>query len=203
MIVAVNKVDLPAANVDKVKGELANQGLNPEDWGGDTVFANVSAKTKEGLDDLLENILLVAELEELKANPDAPASGVVIESHLDPGRGPVSTALIQRGTLSVGDAVVAGPVWGKVKAMHGPHRQRSCRRPSPAIPWRSSASTASARPASASRSSRTSAAPASSPRSAPPASRPRNLHGARRATSVSRTSSPRPRRARSRSSTCC
>ncbi len=117
MIVAVNKVDLPAANVDKVKGELANQGLNPEDWGGDTVFANVSAKTKEGIDDLLENILLVAELEELKANPDAPASGVVIESNLDPGRGAVSTALIQRGTLSVGDAVVAGPVWGKVKAM--------------------------------------------------------------------------------------
>ena len=117
MIVAVNKVDLPAANVDKVKGELANQGLNPEDWGGDTVFANVSAKTKEGLDDLLESILLVAELEELKANPEADASGVVVEAHLDPGRGPVATALVQRGTLSVGDAVVAGPVWGKVRAM--------------------------------------------------------------------------------------
>ena len=117
MIVAVNKVDLPAANVDKVKGELANQGLNPEDWGGDTVFANVSAKTKEGLDDLLESILLVAELEELKANPEADASGVVVEAHLDPGRGPVATALVQRGTLNVGDAVVAGPVWGKVRAM--------------------------------------------------------------------------------------
>ena len=118
MIVAVNKIDLPAANPDKVKGELAQQGLNPEDWGGDTIFANVSAKTREGLDDLLENILLVAEVEELRANPNAPASGVVIESHLDPGRGPVSTVLVQRGTLSVGDAVVAGPVWGKVKAMH-------------------------------------------------------------------------------------
>jgi translation initiation factor IF-2 len=117
MIVAVNKIDLPAANVDKVKGEMANQGLNPEDWGGDTIFTNVSAKTKEGLDDLLENILLVAEVEELKANPDAPASGSVIESHLDPGRGPVSTVLVQRGTLNVGDAVVAGPVWGKVRAM--------------------------------------------------------------------------------------
>jgi translation initiation factor IF-2 len=117
MIVAVNKIDLPAANVDKVKGELANQGLNPEDWGGDTIFANVSAKTKEGLDDLLESILLVAEVEELRANPDADASGVVVESHLDAGRGPVSTLLIQRGSLAVGDAVVAGSVWGKVRAM--------------------------------------------------------------------------------------
>jgi translation initiation factor IF-2 len=117
MIVAVNKIDLPAANPDKVKGELANQGLNPEDWGGETIFANVSAKTKEGLDDLLESILLVAEVEELKANPNAPASGSVIESDLDPGRGPVSTLLLQRGTLNVGDAVVAGPVWGKVRAM--------------------------------------------------------------------------------------
>ncbi len=117
MIVAVNKIDLPAANIDKVKGELAQQGLNPEDWGGDTIFANVSAKTKEGLDDLLESILLVAEVEELKANPEAPASGSVIESHLDPGRGPVSTVLIQRGSLSVGDAIFAGPVWGKVRAM--------------------------------------------------------------------------------------
>ena len=105
------------ANVDKVKGELANQGLNPEDWGGDTIFRNVSAKTKEGLDDLLENILLVAEVEELKANPDAEASGSVIESHLDPGRGPVVTVLVQRGTLHVGDAVVAGSQWGKVRAM--------------------------------------------------------------------------------------
>ena len=117
MIVAVNKIDLPAANPDKVKGELAQQGLNPEDWGGDTIFANVSAKTKDGLDDLLESILLLAEVEELKANPDADASGVVVESHLDAGRGPVSTVLVQRGTLSVGDAVVAGAVWGKVKAM--------------------------------------------------------------------------------------
>jgi translation initiation factor IF-2 len=117
MIVAVNKIDLPAANVDKVKGEMANQGLNPEDWGGDTIFSNVSAKTKEGLDDLLESILLVAEVEELKANPNAEASGVVVESHLDQGRGPVATVLVQRGTLEVGDAVAAGPVWGKVRAM--------------------------------------------------------------------------------------
>ena len=117
IVVAVNKIDLEGANPDKVKGELANQGLNPEDWGGDTIFTNVSAKTKEGLDDLLENILLVAEVEELRANPDAEASGSVIESHLDPGRGPVVTVLIQRGTLRIGDSVVAGPKWGKVRAM--------------------------------------------------------------------------------------
>jgi translation initiation factor IF-2 len=117
ILVAINKVDLPSANPDKVKGELANQELTPEDWGGDTVFTNVSAKTKEGLDDLLEMILLVAEVEELKANPEAPASGTVIESDLDPGRGPVATVLVQRGTLHVGDALVAGPQWGKVRAM--------------------------------------------------------------------------------------
>jgi translation initiation factor IF-2 len=117
IIVAINKIDLPAANPDKVKGELGNQGLTPEDWGGDTIFTNVSAKTREGLDELLENVLLVAEVEELDANPNAPASGAVIESHLDPGRGPVATVLVQRGTLHVGDAVVAGSQWGRVRAM--------------------------------------------------------------------------------------
>ncbi|HEX2467292.1 MAG TPA: translation initiation factor IF-2 [Solirubrobacterales bacterium] len=117
ILVAINKIDLPSANPDKVKGELANHDLTPEDWGGDTVFANVSAKTKEGLDNLLELILLVAEVEELKANPTAPASGTVIESHLDPGRGPVVTVLVQRGALHVGDALIAGPQWGKVRAM--------------------------------------------------------------------------------------
>ena len=118
IIVAVNKVDLETANPDKVKGELANHNLTPEDWGGETIFTNVSAKTKEGLDDLLENILLVAELEELKANPSTEASGSVVESHLDPGRGPVVSVLVQRGTLNVGDALVAGSQWGKVRAMH-------------------------------------------------------------------------------------
>ncbi len=117
IIVAVNKIDLETANVDKVKGELANQGLQPEDWGGDTIFNNVSAKSKTGLDELLESILLVAEVEELRANPSAEASGSVIESHLDPGRGPVVTILIQRGTLRIGDSVVAGSQWGKVRAM--------------------------------------------------------------------------------------
>ncbi len=117
IMVAINKIDLPDANPDKVKGELASQGLNPEDWGGETIFVNVSAKTKENLDELLENIILLAEVEELQANPDAPASGAVIESHLDPGRGPVATVLVQRGTLNVGDSLVAGAQWGKVRAM--------------------------------------------------------------------------------------
>jgi translation initiation factor IF-2 len=117
IMVAINKIDLPNSNADKVKGELATQGLNPEDWGGDTIFVNVSAKTRENLDELLESIALLAEVEELKANPDAPASGSVIESHLDPGRGPVATVLVQRGTLHIGDSVVAGAQWGKVRAM--------------------------------------------------------------------------------------
>jgi translation initiation factor IF-2 len=118
LMVAVNKIDKPDAQPDKVRGELANKGLNPEEWGGDTLFCDVSAKTGEGLDTMLENIGLLAELEELKANPDAPASGVLIESHLDPGRGPVATLLVQRGTLRVGDALVAGSQWGRVRAMH-------------------------------------------------------------------------------------
>jgi translation initiation factor IF-2 len=117
ILVAVNKIDRPDAQPDRVRNELASQGLTPEDWGGETIFVDVSAKTREGLDSLLEMIGLAAELEELKANPDAPASGYVIESHLDPGRGPVATVLVQRGTMKVGDAVVAGSTWGKVRAM--------------------------------------------------------------------------------------
>src|SRR4051812_11985715 len=97
---------------------MTQLGLQPEEWGGDTMFVDVSAKTHQGLDDLLESILLLAEVEELKANPDAEASGVVIESRLDPGRGAVVTILVQRGTLKVGDAVVAGAHWGRVRAMH-------------------------------------------------------------------------------------
>jgi translation initiation factor IF-2 len=117
ILVAVNKIDKQGAQPDRVRNELASQGLTPEDWGGETIFCDVSAKTKDGLDNLLEMIALAAELEELKANPSAPASGVVIESHLDPGRGPVATVLIERGTLHVGDALVAGANWGKVRAM--------------------------------------------------------------------------------------
>jgi translation initiation factor IF-2 len=119
IVVAVNKIDLPDANVDRVKGELAQEGLNPEDWGGDTQFAEVSAREQQNLDALLEKVLLVAdlELEGLRANPNAEASGPIIESRLDVGRGPVATMLVQRGTLSVGDAIVAGDAYGRVKAL--------------------------------------------------------------------------------------
>jgi translation initiation factor IF-2 len=117
ILVAVNKVDKEGADPNRVRTELAQHDLNPEEWGGDTVYADVSAKTKDGLDNLLEMITLVTDLEELGANPDAPASGTVVEAELDPGRGPVTGVLVQRGTLRVGDAVVAGPVWGKVRAM--------------------------------------------------------------------------------------
>jgi translation initiation factor IF-2 len=119
IVVAVNKIDLDNANVDRVKGELAQEDLQPEDWGGTTQFAEVSAKTQQNLDELLEKVLLVAdlELEGLKANPSAEASGPIIESRLDLGRGPVATMLVQRGTLKVGDAVVAGDAHGRVKAL--------------------------------------------------------------------------------------
>jgi translation initiation factor IF-2 len=117
ILVAVNKVDKDGADPNRVRTELAGMDLNPEEWGGDTVYADVSAKTKDGLDNLLEMILLVSDLEELAANPNAPASGTVVESELDPGRGPVVGLLVQRGTLKIGDAVVAGPQWGKVRAM--------------------------------------------------------------------------------------
>jgi translation initiation factor IF-2 len=117
ILIAVNKIDLEGAQPERVRNELASDGLNPEEWGGDTVYVDVSAKTKEGLDNLLDMIILVSDLEELGANPDAPASGSVIESQLDPGRGPVVSVLVQRGTLRVGDAIVAGPQWGRVRAM--------------------------------------------------------------------------------------
>jgi translation initiation factor IF-2 len=118
MLIAVNKIDKEGANPERVRTELAQEEITPEEWGGDTLFCEVSAKTHQGLDDLLDSILLVTELEELEANPDAPASGNVIESQLDPGRGPVVTVLVQRGTLRVGDSLVAGPQWGRVRAMH-------------------------------------------------------------------------------------
>ena len=118
ILIAVNKIDKEGANPDRIRTDLAADGLSPEDWGGDTIYCNVSAKTGEGLDNLLDMIILVTELEELAANPDAPASGSVIESKLDPGRGPVVSVLVNRGTLRVGDSVVAGAVWGKVRAMH-------------------------------------------------------------------------------------
>ena len=119
IVVAVNKIDLPDANPDRVLSELATEGLQPEEWGGDVQIARVSAKKGEGLDDLLERILLVADAElDLRANPSAEASGPIIESRLDVGRGPVATMLIHRGTLKVGDAIVAGDAWGRVRALY-------------------------------------------------------------------------------------
>ncbi len=118
ILIAVNKIDKEGAQPERVRNELAADGLTPEGWGGETVYCDVSAKTRQGLDNLLDMILLVAELEELRANAGAPASGTVIESQLDPGRGPVVSILVQRGTLRVGDALVAGPRWGRVRAMH-------------------------------------------------------------------------------------
>ena len=124
ILVAVNKIDKEGADPTRVRTELTQRDLQPSEWGGDTEFVDVSAKTREGLDDLLDTILVVSELEELKANPTADASGVVIESKLDPGRGPVATLLIQRGHLEVGDAVVAGPTFGRVRAMNDHHGER-------------------------------------------------------------------------------
>jgi translation initiation factor IF-2 len=118
ILIAVNKVDKENADPNRVRGELASQGLTPEDWGGETIFADVSAKTREGLDNLVEMILLLSEVEDLKANRAALASGTVVESKLDPGRGPVATVLVQRGTLKMGDALVAGAHWGRVRAMN-------------------------------------------------------------------------------------
>jgi translation initiation factor IF-2 len=117
MVVAVNKIDVPNANQDRVFAELSERELVPEAYGGDTVTVPVSAKTGEGIDELLENILVVAELEDLKANPKAPASGYVIEGERDPGRGPVATLLLSRGTLEKSDAVLAGTAYGRVRAM--------------------------------------------------------------------------------------
>src|SRR4051812_9455550 len=117
VMVAVNKIDKEGADPNRVRGELAQQGLTPADWGGDTEFVDVSAKTHEHLDDLLETLVTLAEIQELRANPDAEASGFVIESRLDPGRGPVVTLLVNRGRMKVSDSVVAGEHWGRVRAM--------------------------------------------------------------------------------------
>ena len=117
IIVAINKIDKPGANVERVKQELSEYELIPEDWGGSTVFVPVSAKNNEGIDDLLEMILLTSEVLELKANPNRKARGLVIEAELDKGKGPVATILVQKGTLHVGDYIAAGACSGKVRAM--------------------------------------------------------------------------------------
>ena len=117
IVVAINKIDKPSANIERVKQELTEYELIPEDWGGSTIFVPVSARTGEGIDDLMEMILLTAEVMELKANPNRRARGLVIEAELDKGKGPVATVLVQKGTLRVGDPVAAGSAYGKVRAM--------------------------------------------------------------------------------------
>lgn len=117
IIVAINKMDKEAANPDRVKQELMEHGLTAEDWGGDTIFVPISALKNEGIDEILEMILLVSEMQELKANPNRKAVGTIIEANLDKGRGPVATLLVQKGTLAVGDSIVAGSASGRVRAM--------------------------------------------------------------------------------------
>ncbi len=117
IIVAINKIDKPEANVERIKTQLTDHGLLPEEWGGDTILCPVSAKTGEGFDNLLENINLVAEIKDLKANPDRKAKGVVIEAKLDQSKGPIATILVQNGTLKVSDSVIVGTVTGKIRAM--------------------------------------------------------------------------------------
>ena len=117
IIVAVNKIDKPSANIDRVKQEMAEYELVPEDWGGSTIFVPVSAHTKEGIKELLEMVLLTAEVQELKANPNRNARGLVIEAELDKGKGPVATVLVQKGTLRIGDNITVGSCYGKVRAM--------------------------------------------------------------------------------------
>jgi translation initiation factor IF-2 len=121
IVVAINKIDKPEAQLERVKRQLADNGLLPAEWGGDTEFVEVSAKQKTGIDKLLETLLLVADLRELKANPDAPATGTVLESRVDKGRGPVATILVQNGTLKPSDFFICGAVFGKVRAMFDDH----------------------------------------------------------------------------------
>ncbi|MCK4892305.1 MAG: translation initiation factor IF-2 N-terminal domain-containing protein, partial [Candidatus Pacebacteria bacterium] len=117
VLVAINKTDKPEKNVDKIKKELAEIDLTPEDWGGKTVCVKISAKTGDGIDELLDMIILASDMEEIKANPNCPAEGFVIESHIDPQIGPVAIVLIQNGTLKEGDYVSACSIWGRIKRM--------------------------------------------------------------------------------------
>ena len=133
IIVAVNKIDKPSANVERVKQELVEYGLISEDWGGDTIFCPVSAKSREGLDNLLEMILLTSDILELKANPKRKARGIVIEAKLDKGRGSVATLLVQKGTLKVGDFIAIGESHGRVRAMTD-DKQRSMKEATPSMP---------------------------------------------------------------------
>ena len=133
IVIVINKIDKPDSNIERIKQQLSEHGIIPEDWGGDTVFVEASAKKHIGIDDFLDMLLLVAEVADLKANPSAPASGFIIESKVDPGRGVVATMLVSRGTIRVGDAVVAGEASGRVRAMHD-YRGEALESAGPATP---------------------------------------------------------------------
>ncbi len=167
LIVAINKMDREDANPARVRQELLSYEVVVEEMGGETQDVEVSATKKTGLDKLTEAISLQAEILDLKANPDRPAEGTVIESRLDRGRGPVATVLVQKGTLQQGDIVVAGAEWGRVRAMLDDKARADRRRPLPPLRWKSSAWPACRRPANRSSWWRTKAARARSPSSAP------------------------------------
>lgn len=133
IIVAINKIDKPTANLDRIKQELVENDLLPEDWGGETITVPVSAKERKGIDELLEMVILVAEMQELKANPNRKAIGVVVEAQLDKGKGPLATVLIQKGTLKVGDMVVSGTASGRIRAMLD-HKGKNIKKAGPSIP---------------------------------------------------------------------
>ena len=133
IVVAINKMDKPTADPERVKQQLTEYGLLAEEWGGDTIMVPVSAKTGMGLDSLLESVLLVAEMKELKANPKKRATGTIIEAKLDKGKGPVATILVSNGTLNVGDSVIAGYATGKIRAMFD-DKGRKVKSAGPSIP---------------------------------------------------------------------
>ena len=185
LIVAINKIDKPDANPQRVRTELLQHEIVVESMGGETLEFEVSAKTGDGLDKLLEGLQLQAEILDLKANPDRSAEGTVIEAKLDRGRGPVATVLVQRGTLRTGDIVVAGAEWGRVRALID-DTARNVKEAGPSVPVEVSASTARPRPATASRSSRTRPGPARSPTTA----RARSASARRRRTGAPAARSP-------------
>lgn len=134
MVVAITKIDKPTANIDLVKQQLAEQEMLPEDWGGDTIIVPVSSKTKEGLDKLLDMVLLVADIEELKADYDVPAEGLIIESHMEHGKGPIAVALVEQGVLCVGDFMVAGDTYAKVRILQSTTSTTPVKTASPSAP---------------------------------------------------------------------
>ena len=150
---AVNKIDRENADVDKAIANVAEHNLVPEEWGGETIFQRISALQNTGIDELLDQILLVSEVEELRASPEGRAVGVVLEANLDIGRGPVATVLVQNGTLRVGDPMVAGAAWGRVRALIN-DRGEQVKEAGPSTPVRSSASPRSPTPVGSSSSRR-------------------------------------------------